>query len=68
MIEARRARLRHGTVVYTDVGAGAPVVLLHGLGGNWQNWLRTSRRSRRATASSPSICPASVAPAATPAR
>ena len=39
MIEARRARLRHGTVVHTDVGSGAPVVLVHGLGGNWQNWL-----------------------------
>ena len=37
-----------------DIGDGAPVVLVHGLGGNWQNWLTVIpalvERGRRAIA------------------
>ena len=33
------AQLGHGTVRFVDRGAGAVLLLVHGLGGNWQNWL-----------------------------
>jgi pimeloyl-ACP methyl ester carboxylesterase len=39
VIESQHARLAHGTIEYVDEGEGSPLVLLHGLGGNWQHWL-----------------------------
>lgn len=30
---------RFGGINYVDIGAGPPLVFVHGLGGSWQNWL-----------------------------
>jgi len=35
----RWLRIRGRAVNAIDIGDGPPVVLVHGLGGNWQNWL-----------------------------
>ena len=35
----RDEQLSHGHVRLLDAGDGPPLLLLHGLGGNWQNWL-----------------------------
>ena len=42
----RRARLGGAEVNYVDIGdgPGAPVVFVHGLGGQWQNWLENIPR------------------------
>lgn len=41
-------------VAYADTGEGDPVLFIHGLGGNWQNWLenipRVAAEGRRAIA------------------
>jgi pimeloyl-ACP methyl ester carboxylesterase len=37
----RWVRVDAGAVNVIDIGEGPAVVLLHGLGGNWQNWLQT---------------------------
>jgi pimeloyl-ACP methyl ester carboxylesterase len=41
-----RARIDGGEVNYVDIGSGdaVPVVLVHGLGGQWQNWLENIPR------------------------
>src|SRR5262245_62979239 len=35
----REAQLAGGRVRFVMVGSGPALVLIHGLGGNWQNWL-----------------------------
>src|SRR5690349_15336436 len=35
----RDCRLTYGRVRYVDSGDGPALVLLHGLGGTWRNWL-----------------------------
>lgn len=47
---------------YVDLGEGSPIVLVHGTGGCWQNWLEKSRRSRCSAVSSLLTCPALVTP------
>jgi pimeloyl-ACP methyl ester carboxylesterase len=37
----RWVRIDGSAVNVIDIGEGPPVVLVHGLGGNWQNWLET---------------------------
>ena len=39
MLTVRKAHLAHGRVRYVEEGEGPALLLLHGLGGNWQNWL-----------------------------
>jgi len=43
----RRARLSTGEITYVDLGEGdgPPILFLHGLGGNWQNWLENLPRA-----------------------
>src|SRR4051794_12588436 len=33
------AQLAHGRVRFVERGDGSPLLLIHGLGGNWQSWL-----------------------------
>ena len=35
----RRIEIGDATVNYAEIGAGRPALFVHGLGGNWQNWL-----------------------------
>jgi pimeloyl-ACP methyl ester carboxylesterase len=35
----REASLSHGPIRFVDEGRGPTLLLIHGLGGNWQNWL-----------------------------
>lgn len=37
-MNAHDLRLAHGRVRVVDMGDGPPLVLIHGLGGSWQNW------------------------------
>lgn len=49
----RWARLPDATVNYVDIGAGEPLVFIHGLSGCWQNWLENIphfARNRRVVA------------------
>ena len=43
----RRAQLSTGEMTYVDLGEGVdpPIVFLHGLGGQWQNWLENLPRA-----------------------
>ncbi|HEV2772004.1 MAG TPA: alpha/beta hydrolase [Thermoleophilaceae bacterium] len=43
----RRAQLSTGDMTYVDLGDGddPPIVFLHGLGGQWQNWLENIPRA-----------------------
>lgn len=41
MVPTVQARQRHGHVNYVDQGQGPALLLIHGIGGNWQNWLGT---------------------------
>lgn len=34
-----RAELSGATVNYAEIGAGEPILFVHGLGGSWRNWL-----------------------------
>jgi pimeloyl-ACP methyl ester carboxylesterase len=45
----RRAEIHGSTVNYVDIGEGEgePVVFVHGLGGQWQNWLENIPRVAR---------------------
>lgn len=48
-----RVELPGAGVNYVEIGAGEPIVFLHGLSGSWQNWLETlphCARERRAIA------------------
>jgi pimeloyl-ACP methyl ester carboxylesterase len=42
--ELKRVEIDGCQVNYVDVGSGEPVVLVHGLGGQWQNWLENIPR------------------------
>jgi pimeloyl-ACP methyl ester carboxylesterase len=35
----RRISIEGTEVIYAEIGEGRPVLFIHGLGGNWQNWL-----------------------------
>jgi pimeloyl-ACP methyl ester carboxylesterase len=37
--DGREAQLSESRVRFVDIGQGSPLLLIHGLGGNWQNWL-----------------------------
>jgi pimeloyl-ACP methyl ester carboxylesterase len=37
----RRVELPGATVDYVEIGAGEPILFLHGISGCWQNWLET---------------------------
>jgi hypothetical protein len=43
----RTARIDGRRVNYVDVGEGDPLVLVHGIAGNWQNWLENIPRLAR---------------------
>lgn len=47
-----------GAIHYVSVGEGPALVLLHGLGGQLENWTHQMAGLARTIASSPSICPA----------
>ena len=36
--DVREAALTHGPIRFIDQGRGPALLLIHGLGGNWQNW------------------------------
>jgi pimeloyl-ACP methyl ester carboxylesterase len=36
--DVRETTLRHGPIRFVDAGRGPALLLIHGLGGNWQNW------------------------------
>lgn len=49
----RRVELPGASVNYVEIGAGEPVVFVHGISGSWQNWLENLphfARTRRAIA------------------
>jgi pimeloyl-ACP methyl ester carboxylesterase len=52
--QVRRIELPGATVNYAEIGAGEPIVFVHGISGSWQNWLENlphfAARGRRAIA------------------
>ena len=66
----REATIDGRRVNYVDIGAGpgAPVLFVHGLGGNWQNWLenlpRVARERRAVAVDLPGFGRSQMAPGA----